>query len=104
MSSKNYRNRLSKPVGSGYNTSPKGDTQFITMTTSTTAKPNKNKVETIEVIEDNVMFITNEATAKELLKRNPRAVVTKGEEGDDRFAVVYRLSECNLINGVKRAR
>ena len=74
------------------------------MTITSTKKPDKNKVESIETVGENVLFITNEATAKELLKRNPRAVVTKSAEDEDRFAGVYRLSECNLINGVKRAR
>lgn len=48
------------------------------------------------------MFITTEATAKKLLKRNPRARVVKGSAEDDRFAVIYAVNDCNLINGVKR--
>ena len=56
-----------------------------------------------EVINDTVMFITDELTAKKLLKRNPRAMVVKGRVEDERFALVYHINDCNLINGVKRA-
>ena len=55
-----------------------------------------------EVINDTVMFITDELTAKKLLKRNPRAKVIKGQNDDERFALVYHINDCNLMNGVKK--
>ena len=61
------------------------------------------KIESIEVINDTVMFIADELTAKKLLQRNARARVVKGNPDDDRFAVIYALADCNLLNGVKRA-
>lgn len=67
-----------------------------------TTNPSK-EIETIEVIGDTVMIITNESTAKKLLKRNPRAHVVKGNESDDRFALTYNLSDCNLLLGIKKA-
>jgi hypothetical protein len=60
-------------------------------------------IESIELLGDNIMFITDEATAKRLLKRNPRASITKGSDEDDRFAVIYKVSDCNLMNAVKKA-
>lgn len=71
------------------------------MTTTTPAK--QEQIESIEVMDDTVMFITNESTAKKLLKRNPRARVIKGSAEDDRYAVIYSTTDVNLINGVKRA-
>lgn len=77
---------------------------YITMTTTsnqiTTAAA---EIESIEVIGNTVLFIVNtEASAKKLLKRNPRARVTKGSAEDERYGLVYSLADCNLINGVKR--
>ena len=79
-------------------------THYITMTTTsnqiTTAAA---EIESIEVIGNTVLFIVNtEASAKKLLKRNPRARVTKGSAEDERYGLVYSLADCNLINGVKR--
>ena len=69
----------------------------------TTSSATATEIESIEVLGDTVLIITNEETAKKLLKRNPRANVTKGNEIDDRFALVYHINDTNLINGVKRA-
>ena len=69
------------------------------MTTST--KRNKTDIISIEVINDNVMFIVNdEYTAKALLKKNAQAQVQKGE--DDQYAVIYKADMCNLMNAVRR--
>ena len=79
-------------------------THYTTMTTTsnqtTTAVA---EIESIEVIGITVLFVVNtEVTAKKLLKRNPRAKVTKGSAEDERYGLVYNLADCNLINGVKR--
>lgn len=56
------------------------------------------------IADDQVMFVCDdESVARKLLKRNPRAKVIPGEDGDTRVAVVYLLSETNLINAVRRA-
>ena len=60
-------------------------------------------IETIESLGNGtIMFICDEVTAKNLLRRNPRASVTKGNEHDDRYAVVYREEDCNLLMAVRR--
>ena len=77
-------------------------TPYIAMTT-TSSQTTTADIESIEVIGNTVLFIVNsEATAKKLLKRNPRARVTKGGPDDERYGLVYNLADCNLINGVKR--
>jgi hypothetical protein len=51
------------------------------------------------------MFVCNdEITAKQYLKRNPRAQVIRDENnGDDRIALLYKLADTNLLNAVRRA-
>lgn len=85
------------------NTTRREGTPYTAMTTSSEQKTNKvSDFQSIEVIENSVLIIVNtEAAAKKLLKRNPRAQVTKCVE-DGRYALVYNLSDCNLFNGVKR--
>ena len=71
--------------------------------TTTTSKTKDLIITSIELINDTIMFVVeNEYTAKTLLKRNPRAVVQKGSEDDERYAVIYKVTDCNLINAVKR--
>ena len=79
-------------------------THYIAMTTTSNQTATAAaEIESIEVIGNTVLFIVNtEATAKKLLKRNPRARVTKGSAEDERYGLVYSLADCNLINGVKR--
>ena len=77
------------------------------MTTITPLEKNKKSsevcIETIEAIdENNIMFICDAHTAKNLLRRNPKASVTKGNEIDDRYAVVYRKEDCNLLMAVRK--
>ena len=68
----------------------------------TTTPAQATEIESIEVINgEQVLFVTNEVTAKKLLKRNPRARVVKGNETDDRFAVICKVTDCNLMSGVK---
>ncbi len=69
------------------------------MTTSTLFN---QEIESIEIIGDNVMFITTEDIAKRLLKRNPRASITKGNKENDRYAVIYSINECNLLMAVRK--
>ena len=68
---------------------------------TTTTKP-LIAISSVEMIDnETVMFIVdNEYTAKALIKKNPNAAVQKGD--DDRYAVIYRVSDCNLMNAVKR--
>ena len=60
-------------------------------------------IESIEVMHDgNVLIvITDEEMAKRCLKKNPRSRVTKSS--DDRYGLVYRESDSNLMNAIKRA-
>ena len=50
------------------------------------------------------MFIINdEKTAKQVLKKNPRCQVQQHTDGDvQRYALIYKTTECNLLNAVKR--
>ena len=59
-------------------------------------------IESIETIGDNIMFICDQHTAKNLIRRNPRASVTKGNEEDDIYAVVYKKEDCNLLMAVRK--
>ncbi len=60
-------------------------------------------IESIEVMHDgNVLIVvTDEEMAKRCLKKNPRSRVTKSS--DDRYGLVYRESDINLMNAIKRA-
>ena len=60
-------------------------------------------IESIEVMHDgNVLIVvTDEEMAKRCLKKNPRSRVTKSS--DDRNGLVYRESDINLMNAIKRA-
>ena len=60
-------------------------------------------IESIEVMHDgNILFVvTDEEMAKRCLKKNPRSRVTKSS--DDRYGLVYRESDINLMNAIKRA-
>ena len=60
-------------------------------------------IESIEVMHDgNVLIvITDEEMAKRCLKKNLRSRVTKSS--DDRYGLVYRESDINLMNAIKRA-
>lgn len=60
-------------------------------------------IESIELLNETaVLFITtDEVTAKKLLKRNPKAQVTKAD--DDRYGLVYKIEDTNLMNAVKRS-
>ena len=60
-------------------------------------------IESIEVMHDgNVLIVvTDEEMAKRCLKKNPRSRVTKSS--DDRYGLVYRESDSNLMNAIKRA-
>ena len=56
------------------------------------------------ITSDQVMFVCDdESMARKLLKRNPRAQVIPGENGDHRIALVYNVNDTNLINAVRRA-
>ncbi len=61
---------------------------------------------TIDVAEyylkDDVLYITvnNEYTAKEFLKRNSRAHVTRGD--GEQYMLAYLTDNCNLLNIIKR--
>ena len=71
--------------------------------TITTSKTKEVTISSVELLDDTIMFIAeNEYSAKALLKRNPRAQVQKGNEDDERFALIYKVTDCNLINAVKR--
>ena len=61
-------------------------------------------IESIEMLSnDSVLVITDDQdTAKQLLKKNPRAQVQQSE--DERFGLVYSLSEINLMNAIKRPK
>ena len=48
-----------------------------------------------------LVIIDDEETAKGSLKKNPRAAVNKSE--DERYGLVYRAVDCNLMNAIKRA-
>ena len=60
-------------------------------------------IESIEVMHDgNVLIVvTDEEMAQRCLKKNPRSRVTKSS--DDRYGLVYRESDINLMNAIKRA-
>ena len=60
-------------------------------------------IESIEVMHDgNVLIVvTDKEMAKRCLKKNPRSRVTKSS--DDRYGLVYRESDINLMNAIKRA-
>ena len=60
-------------------------------------------IESIELLNnDTVLFITeDEATAKQCLKKNPRASVTKSD--DERYGLAYKLTDTNMMNAIKRA-
>ena len=60
-------------------------------------------IESIEVMHDgNVLIVvTDEEMAKRCLKKNPRSRVTKSS--DDCYGLVYRGSDINLMNAIKRA-
>ena len=60
-------------------------------------------IESIQVMHDgNVLIVvTDEEMAKRCLKKNPRSRVTKSS--DDRYGLVYRESDVNLMNAIKRA-
>jgi predicted AlkP superfamily pyrophosphatase or phosphodiesterase len=65
------------------------------------------KTITIDSIEqlnaDSILFVcSDEYTAKALLKRNPRASVQRSPD-TDAIGLVYSLTDCNLLNAVKRA-
>ena len=63
-------------------------------------------IESIEFLNDEtILFVVNgEATAKQCLKRNPRAAVQHDSDADDeRYGLVYRLADCNLLNAIRRA-
>lgn len=72
------------------------------------ADTSSNQQAAIDSIEritaDTVMFVCDdESVAKKLLKRNPRARVIASEESSDhRVALVYAVSETNLINAIRR--
>ena len=60
-------------------------------------------IESIEVMHDgNVLIVvTDEEMAKRCLKKNPRSRVTKSS--NDSYGLVYRESDVNLMNAIKRA-
>jgi hypothetical protein len=61
-------------------------------------------VDTIEYInDDSVMIVVgDEQSAKQYLRRNPRAQVIRGQSDDERIALVYKAMDTNLLNAVKR--
>ena len=62
-------------------------------------------IESIEqVTEEAVIVIVNdEQTAKDVLKKNARCQVEKQTDGDeDRYALIYNIKDCNLLNAIKR--
>ena len=48
-----------------------------------------------------LIVVTDEEMAKRCHKKNPRSRVTKSS--DDRYGLVYRESDVNLMNAIKRA-
>lgn len=69
------------------------------MNTSNTTK----HLDLLEITtKDDVVYIlvNNEYTAKEYLKRNSRASVTKGN--GDQYLLAYGIDNCNLTNIIKR--
>ena len=53
--------------------------------------------------EDNIIFILNDLeSAKEMIKRNPRAEI-EHDERTGRVGLVYALDDCNLSHAVKKA-
>ena len=49
-----------------------------------------------------LLIIEDEKTAKQFLKKNPRADVTKAED-DGRYGLVYNIKDINMLNAIKRA-
>ena len=49
-----------------------------------------------------LLIIEDEKTAKQCLKKNPRADVTKAED-DGRYGLVYNIKDINMLNAIKRA-
>ena len=48
-----------------------------------------------------LIVVTDEEMAKRCLKKNPRSRVTKSS--NDSYGLVYRESDVNLMNAIKRA-
>lgn len=60
-------------------------------------------IESIDYLNTDTILVVveDEHAAKQCLKRNPRAQVQKAE--DDRYGLVYRVDDINLINAIRRA-
>ena len=60
-------------------------------------------IESIEVMHGGnvLIFVTDGEMAKRCLKKNPRSQVIKSS--DDHYGLVYKESDFNLMNAIKRA-
>ena len=61
-------------------------------------------ITSIEMIKDDVVLVVcaNERTARDVLKKNPRAQVQRSDH-DDAIGLLYNIESTNLIGAIKRA-